>query len=199
MNNQEDADVPTQRELVRRGRVRRDKERLESEMRGLTYERNEVRDQMRHASKVYEDKVLGFGRKMNQILDRQREVLKKTDKLLQLDGKCSVYTERLLGHKDSAHKTHVCELEHEHTGEHLCACGSKFRMKPDVSAEVQDEGVNPFDIMSRVLDGWIEGAKENHEASDHRYELRDAECWAIFAVEDIKRMIEDARREYDGG
>lgn len=45
------------------------------------------------------------------------------------------------------------------------------------------------------LDGWIQGAKENHEALDHRTENKGEECWRHFAPEDIRTMINDACRE----
>lgn len=48
--------------------------------------------------------------------------------------------------------------------------------------------------MSIVLDGWIEGARENHEAMSHRNENTGSECWTQFAPEDIRRMINDACR-----
>lgn len=47
--------------------------------------------------------------------------------------------------------------------------------------------------MSDVLDGWIEGAKANHEALGHRGETDP--CWERFGPEDIRRMIEDAANE----
>lgn len=49
--------------------------------------------------------------------------------------------------------------------------------------------------MLTVLDSWIDGAKSNHEASDHRGESRGEECWRQFAPEDIRRMVNDAARE----
>ena len=50
-------------------------------------------------------------------------------------------------------------------------------------------------IMRAVLDDWIKGAKENHEACQHRYENRGEECWRTFHAEDIRNMINDAARE----
>ncbi len=46
-----------------------------------------------------------------------------------------------------------------------------------------------------ALDGWIQGARENHEASGHRGEIRGGECWREFAPSDIRRMVNDAARE----
>lgn len=45
-----------------------------------------------------------------------------------------------------------------------------------------------------VLDGWIEGAKENHEALYHRGELAGEECWTRFHPQDIRNMVDDAAR-----
>ena len=46
------------------------------------------------------------------------------------------------------------------------------------------------------LDGWIQGAKENHEALEHQgRESRGEECWRSFAPSDIRNMINDVARE----
>jgi len=45
------------------------------------------------------------------------------------------------------------------------------------------------------LDGWIEGAQENHEAMGHRHENRGEECWRSYAPGDIRNMVNDAARE----
>lgn len=46
------------------------------------------------------------------------------------------------------------------------------------------------------LDGWIQGAKENHEALEHRgRENLGEECWRSFAPDDIRRMINDVATE----
>jgi hypothetical protein len=45
--------------------------------------------------------------------------------------------------------------------------------------------------MLDVLDGWIEGAAENHEAMSHR----DNDCCRDFAPADIRRMVNDAAAE----
>lgn len=50
-------------------------------------------------------------------------------------------------------------------------------------------------IMRAVLDDWIKGAKENHEACAHRHENRGEECWRTFHAQDIRNMINDAARE----
>ena len=57
---------------------------------------------------------------------------------------------------------------------------------------------DPGDVLGKVLqvlDGWIEGAQEDHEASEHRDENRGEECWRSFAPSDIRNMINDAARE----
>ncbi len=46
-----------------------------------------------------------------------------------------------------------------------------------------------------VLDGWIEGAKADHEGNGHRGELVGEECWTQFHPEDIRRMVADAAIE----
>lgn len=45
-----------------------------------------------------------------------------------------------------------------------------------------------------VLEGWIEGQQENHEASGHRGENIGEECWSQYHPEDIRRMVNDAMR-----
>ncbi len=51
-------------------------------------------------------------------------------------------------------------------------------------------------VTLQVLDEWIRGAKENHEALEHRgREGRGKECWRSFAPSDIRHMINDAARE----
>lgn len=47
----------------------------------------------------------------------------------------------------------------------------------------------------QVLDGWVQGAKENHEAMGHRGENTGSECWRTFAPSDIRNMINDAATE----
>lgn len=44
-----------------------------------------------------------------------------------------------------------------------------------------------------TLDGWVEGARANHDGLEHRERIE--ECCLTFAPDDIRRMIEDARRE----
>ena len=52
-----------------------------------------------------------------------------------------------------------------------------------------------FRAVRRALAGWVEGARENHEAMGHRGENTGAECWTQFAPEDIANMINDAATE----
>lgn len=49
--------------------------------------------------------------------------------------------------------------------------------------------------MDRALDSWIEGAKENHQALEHRNENTGEECWRSFAPSDIRNIINDVARE----
>lgn len=49
--------------------------------------------------------------------------------------------------------------------------------------------------MREVLDQWVSGAKENHEALGHRDESTGDECWNSFHPDDIRRMIEDAAQD----
>lgn len=46
-----------------------------------------------------------------------------------------------------------------------------------------------------VLDGWIDGARSNHDALGHRGEPMGSECWTQFHPSDIRRMVNDAARE----
>lgn len=48
--------------------------------------------------------------------------------------------------------------------------------------------------MLEALDGWIEGARDNHVGMGHRGENVGDECWRRFAPEDIRNMINDAAR-----
>jgi hypothetical protein len=61
-----------------------------------------------------------------------------------------------------------------------------------------DKLAGAADALSRmlgVLDGWIEGARSNHDGMGHRGEPRGEECWTQYAPADIRRMINDAARE----
>lgn len=50
--------------------------------------------------------------------------------------------------------------------------------------------------MLATLDGWIEGAYENHQAMAHRNENTGEECWRKFEPSDIRAMINDTAREF---
>lgn len=50
-------------------------------------------------------------------------------------------------------------------------------------------------VVLQALDGWVQGAKENHEAMGHRGENTGSECWRTFAPSDIRRIINDAATE----
>jgi hypothetical protein len=49
--------------------------------------------------------------------------------------------------------------------------------------------------MRVVLDDWIQGARENCEADQHRGEPKNQACGAQFTPADIRRMIDDVARE----
>lgn len=49
--------------------------------------------------------------------------------------------------------------------------------------------------MLGALDGWIEGARDNHEGMGHRGENTGDECWRQFAPSDIRSMVNDVARE----
>ena len=63
------------------------------------------------------------------------------------------------------------------------------------AAEVAADKRQALAIVRAVLDDWIRGAKENHEAMDHSRENRGSECWRTFAPSDFRNMINDAARE----
>lgn len=66
---------------------------------------------------------------------------------------------------------------------------------PRKSSEMAADKRQALAIMRAVLDDWIKGARENHEASGHRHENRGEECWRTFHAQDIRNMINDAARE----
>lgn len=49
------------------------------------------------------------------------------------------------------------------------------------------------------LDGWIEGARSNHDALDHRGEPRGEECWTRWHPADFRSMVNDVAREFGVG
>lgn len=66
---------------------------------------------------------------------------------------------------------------------------------PRKGSEMAADKRQALAIMRAVLDDWIKGAKENHEACAHRHENRGEECWRTFHAQDIRNMINDAARE----
>jgi hypothetical protein len=46
------------------------------------------------------------------------------------------------------------------------------------------------------LDGWIEGARSNHDGLGHRGESVGDECWTRWAPADFRSMINDVAREF---
>ena len=49
-------------------------------------------------------------------------------------------------------------------------------------------------VLLEEIDGWIEGARENHDALDHRGESAGDECWTRWAPADFRSMVNDAAR-----
>jgi hypothetical protein len=49
--------------------------------------------------------------------------------------------------------------------------------------------------MLTTLDGWVDGARMNHDASGHRHENKGEECWRHFTPADVRVMVNDAARE----
>lgn len=82
--------------------------------------------------------------------------------------------------RDAARRQHVAWIDALRAGD---------------NADVRDAAHRALDEVISALDGWIEGAKSNHEALGHRGEPVDGECWRVFHVDDIRNMIEDARRQ----
>lgn len=52
-----------------------------------------------------------------------------------------------------------------------------------------------LDAFTDVLADWVNGAKENHDACEHRGEPVGEECWTRFYAGDITHMIDDAARQ----
>jgi hypothetical protein len=50
-------------------------------------------------------------------------------------------------------------------------------------------------LMLGALDGWIEGARANHDGLGHRGENVGEECWTQFHPNDIRNMVNDVNRE----
>jgi hypothetical protein len=47
-----------------------------------------------------------------------------------------------------------------------------------------------------ALDGWIEGARENHDALGHRGENRGEECWTQWHPSDFRSMVNDVASQF---
>lgn len=58
-----------------------------------------------------------------------------------------------------------------------------------------DRGSIALSAVLSAIESWEEGARENHEALDHRGENTGNECWTNWKREDIERMVDDAARE----
>lgn len=75
-------------------------------------------------------------------------------------------------------------------------CQTKTRPTRGMTRNDQETGAYlALVAMLQMLDGWVQGAKENHEAMGHRHENTDEECWRTFAPGDIRNMINDAATE----
>lgn len=66
---------------------------------------------------------------------------------------------------------------------------------PRKGSEMAADKRQALAIVRAVLDDWIRGARENHEALGHRHENTGEECWRTFAPSDFRNMINDAARE----
>jgi hypothetical protein len=66
---------------------------------------------------------------------------------------------------------------------------------PRKGSEMAADKRQALAIVRAVLDDWIKGARENHEAMGHRAEPVGSECWRSFHPQDIRNMINDAARE----
>lgn len=81
-----------------------------------------------------------------------------------------------------------------------------IKVAPSEMARVQSAETSPvvskanvsvaLQAMLATLDGWIEGAYENHQAMAHRNENTGEECWRKFEPSDIRAMINDTAREF---
>lgn len=70
------------------------------------------------------------------------------------------------------------------------------------AAEVTDKKALVSSVLYALLvnlDGWIEGARENHDALDHRGEPVGEECWTRWHPADVRSMINDVAREFAVG
>jgi hypothetical protein len=86
---------------------------------------------------------------------------------------------------------------HGPAGEMVCESYPKVVGTPSASGYLgrQADKSQALAIVWTVLDDWIRGGRENHEALGHRDENRGEECWRSFTPGDIRNMINDAARE----
>lgn len=52
-------------------------------------------------------------------------------------------------------------------------------------------------LMLSALDGWVEGARSNHHAMEHRHENIGEECWRQIEPADVRGMVNDVAQECD--
>lgn len=82
---------------------------------------------------------------------------------------------------------------HERYGPALVPAGSGRVADPSSSGAASCR--RTLGLVLLALDGWIQGAKENHEALGHRNENTGEECWRTFAPSDFRSMVNDVARE----
>lgn len=119
--------IVDRQQTVKQKRTAREKDRITAELAGLNYERREIQAEMHMAQRTYANKMEKFIARMQQVTDRQKQLLVQTEKLLRDNNLCSAFSSTLVaGHQDSEHKFHTCQLEYDHAKRHLCACGGTF-------------------------------------------------------------------------
>lgn len=124
---------PLSNEEIRRKRIKRDKQFLTMEMNAVLYDRGELLGEYHKAQQIFVRKLEGYTKRADAILQREKDLLKKVNKLLELDGKCSATSPTLLNlNPDKEHRFHSCKLAHPHGNKHHCDCGSKFSVTVQV-------------------------------------------------------------------
>lgn len=63
-----------------------------------------------------------------------------------------------------------------------------------VLADRRAGAAKALETVLEELAGWIEGAQDNHQATDHRNENTGEECWRLWAPADFRSMVNDAAR-----
>jgi hypothetical protein len=63
---------------------------------------------------------------------------------------------------------------------------------PDLDRLEYDVARKALRAVLDAVDGWVDGAKENHRALEHRGE--QLPCWESFHPDDIRNMVADAAR-----